>query len=154
LPDPRRGYSGLCEGAVEIFGRRAPRLDAAGGAAAGAAGIPARDRGYRGQGLTVMHQPAPRITYSETSWRYPGWRVVLVCFVMALFCWGFGFYGHAVYLAELQRLHGWPAAVISGATTVYYFGSAILVVFVSDAISRLGARGMVLAGIACLTVSL
>jgi hypothetical protein len=32
-----------------------------------------------------------------------GWRVVLVCFVMAALIWGFGFYGHGFYLAELQR---------------------------------------------------
>jgi hypothetical protein len=27
--------------------------------------------------------------------RRPGWRS-LVCFVMAVVCWGFGFYGHAL----------------------------------------------------------
>ena len=39
----------------------------------------------------------------ESSLRYPGWRVVLACFLVALFIFGFGLYGHAVYLAELQR---------------------------------------------------
>jgi hypothetical protein len=38
---------------------------------------------------------------AESSPRYPGWRVVAVCFAMALFCWGFGFYGHSVFLAVL-----------------------------------------------------
>ena len=42
---------------------------------------------------------------------YPGWRVVAVCFAMAVMCWGFGFYGHAFYLAELQRLYGWPTSL-------------------------------------------
>src|SRR5438046_8546240 len=90
----------------------------------------------------------------ESSLRYPGWRVAMACFLVEMFLFGFGLYGHAVYLAELQRLHGWPAALISGATTIYYFGSAMLVAFVSDALRRLGARGLVLAGIACLTISL
>ena len=86
----------------------------------------------------------------ESSPRYRGWRVTLVCFVMATFCWGFGFYGHGFYLAELQRLHHWPAALISGASTAYYVFSAILVVFVNDVIARIGLRAFVLGGIACL----
>lgn len=90
---------------------------------------------------------------AETAPGYAGWRVVAVCFVMALFCWGFGFYGHGVYLTELQRLHGWPASLISGATTVYYLSSAVLVIFVSDAIDRLGPRRLVLIGIAALGLS-
>lgn len=40
----------------------------------------------------------------ESSIRYSGWRVVAVCFAMAVVCWGFGFYGHAFYLAELRRV--------------------------------------------------
>ncbi len=82
----------------------------------------------------------------EGTLAYPGWRVVGVCFAMALVCWGFGFYGHAFYLVELQRLHGWPTTLISSATTLYYFVSAVLVAFISDAIRRLGARACVLTG--------
>jgi MFS family permease len=65
---------------------------------------------------------------------------------MAVLAWGFGFYGHGFYLAELQRLHGWPASLISGASTAYYLLSAVLVAFVSDAIGRLGVRACVLSG--------
>ena len=104
-----------------------------------------------------MHLPADRIVASrradETSPRYAGWRVVIVCFVMAVFSWGFGFYGHAVYLAELQRLHGWPASLISGASTLYYLASAFLVAFVSDAIAWLGPRRLVLLGTACMAAA-
>ena len=82
----------------------------------------------------------------EGSIRYPGWPVVGVCFAMALVCWGFGFYGHSFYLAELQRLHGWPTTLVSSASTLYYFVSAVLVVFISDGIRHLGARGCVLVG--------
>lgn len=94
-----------------------------------------------------------RDSRAETALSYAGWRVVVICFVMALFCWGFGFYGHGVYLTELQRLHGWPASLISGATTVYYLSSAVLVIFVSDAIDRLGPRRFVLIGIGALGLS-
>jgi MFS family permease len=89
--------------------------------------------------------PGPRAA-EEGSPGYHGWRVVAACFAMALVCWGFGFYGHAFYLAELQRLHGWSAATISTATTVYYFAAAVLVAFVNDALRRFGARACVLAG--------
>jgi MFS family permease len=82
----------------------------------------------------------------ESSPRYPGWRVVFACFVMAALVWGFGFYGHGFYLAELQRRHGWPAALISGASTLYYLVSALLVVFSADAMRRFGVRACVLTG--------
>jgi MFS family permease len=86
----------------------------------------------------------------ESSPRYAGWRVTAVCFVVAMFCWGFGLYGHGIYLAELQRLFGWSASLISGATTAYYLVTASLVVFISDAIVRLGPRRVFLIGTCCL----
>lgn len=89
----------------------------------------------------------------ELSYRYRGWRVVAGCFLMAMFGWGLGFYGHSVYLAELTRLHGWPAGAISTASTLYYLVSALLVVFVSDAIRRFGPQPVVLTGIASLVIS-
>ena len=57
---------------------------------------------------------------SEMSVRYDGWRIVAVCFVVAIFGWSFGFYGQSVYVAELHRLHGWPASQISSGTTFFY----------------------------------
>ena len=89
----------------------------------------------------------------ELSYRYRGWRVVAGCFLMAMFGWGLGFYGHSVYLAELTRLHGWPAGAISTASTLYYLVSALLVVFVSDAIRRFGPQPVVLIGIASFAIS-
>lgn len=93
-----------------------------------------------------MNRPMAPEDAEEVSFRYAGWRVVFACFVMALVCWGFGFYGHAFYLAELQRLHGWPTSWISTAASLYYLVAAILVAFVSDAIRRFGPRNCVLAG--------
>ena len=68
-----------------------------------------------------------------------GWRIVAVCFLVATFGWGLGFYGQSVYLAELQRLHGWPASLISSGTTFFYLFGAVLVAFVSEAM-RASAR--------------
>ena len=90
------------------------------------------------------------IAIEESSPRYAGWRVVAACFVVAMCCWGFGLYSHGVYLAELNRLYGWSAWSISSATTAYYLLTAALVVFISDAIARLGPRRVVLVGACCL----
>ena len=87
------------------------------------------------------------IAVDETSIRYEGWRIVVVCFLVATFGWGFGFYGQSVYVAELHRLHGWPASLIAGGTTFFYLFGALLVVFVSEAIRGFGPRNCLLAGI-------
>jgi predicted MFS family arabinose efflux permease len=83
----------------------------------------------------------------ETSARYDGWRIVAVCFLVATFGWGFGFYGQSVYVAELHRLHGWPASLISGGTTFFYLSGALLVAFVSEAIRGFGPRNCLVAGV-------
>src|SRR5712692_3964892 len=90
----------------------------------------------------------------ETSLRYAGWRVVLACFLMALFLFGFGLYGHGVYLAELQRPNGWPAALISGASTLSLLLANIFATFTNELVARLGAKRLVLLGMAALAASM
>ncbi len=85
-------------------------------------------------------------TIDETSIRYDGWRVVAVCFLLAIFGWGLGFYGQSVYVAELHNSRDWPTSLISAATTFYYLFGAALVAFVSEAIRGLGPRVCLLAG--------
>ncbi len=79
--------------------------------------------------------------------RYHGWWVVFCCFVIALYGWGFGFYGLSLYLVALSRAHGWSAATISAAITFYYVAGAFLVMQVGDAIEKRGARLIVLSGV-------
>jgi predicted MFS family arabinose efflux permease len=83
----------------------------------------------------------------ETSLRYDGWRIVVVCFLLATFGWGLGFYGQSVYVAELHRLRGWPASLISSGTTFFYLSGAALVAFVSEAIKAFGPRNCLIAGV-------
>jgi MFS family permease len=83
----------------------------------------------------------------ESSIRYAGWRIVGVCFVLATFGWALGFYGQSVYLAELQRVHGWPASTIATATTFFYLFGALLVAFLSEAMRALGPRNCLLGGV-------
>src|SRR5215475_11449367 len=86
------------------------------------------------------------LTIDEASPRYEGWRIVAVCFLVATFGWAFGFYGQSVYLAELQRAHGWPASLVSGATTFFYLFGALLVVFVAEAVRKFSPRNCLIAG--------
>ncbi len=85
-------------------------------------------------------------TTDESSLRYEGWRIVAVCFLVATFGWAFGFYGQSVYLAELHRAHGWPASLISSATTFFYLFGAAVVVFVAEAVRKFGPRNCLIAG--------
>ena len=90
----------------------------------------------------------------ETSPRYAGWRVVLACFLMALSVFGFALYGHGVYLAELQRLNGWPASLISGASTLSLLIGNVIVIFTDEIVARLGLKRLVLIGIVSLAGSM
>ena len=82
---------------------------------------------------------------SEACIRYPGWRVAIACFAMTFFGFGFGVYGHSVYLAALTIREGTDApgiavSTVSAAVTVYYLAAAAIMVFVSDLIAQLGPR--------------
>jgi MFS family permease len=100
-----------------------------------------------------VQDPAAASRTDESSLRYRGWRVVLACFLMALFLFGFGLYGHGVYLAELQRLNGWPAALISGASTLSLVLCNILAAFTNELVTRLGIKRLVLLGLLALAAS-
>src|SRR2546422_6314717 len=75
-----------------------------------------------------------------------GWNVVGATFVMALFSFGLGFYGLSVYVAMLQRLHGWSASAVSVPVTVYYVAGALLTASVGDLYERFGPRAVVAGG--------
>jgi MFS family permease len=96
--------------------------------------------------------PIP-VVIDETSARYDGWRIVAVCFLVATFGWGLGFYGQSVYLAELHRLRGWPTSLISTATTFFYLFGALLVVFISEAVRSFGPRGCLLGGVVAMAAA-
>ena len=99
-----------------------------------------------------MNQPG-HIALDESSARYQGWRIVVVCFLVATFGWGLGFYGQSVYLAELHRLHGWPTSLISSATTFFYLFGAVLVAFVSEAVRSYGPRNCLIGGVFAMAVA-
>src|SRR5262249_54241243 len=77
---------------------------------------------------------------------FHGWNVVGATFVMAFLSFGLGFYGLSVYVATLQRLHGWSASVVSGPVTVYYVAGALLTAVMADLYARFGPRAVVATG--------
>src|SRR6266702_2101983 len=89
----------------------------------------------------------------ESSLYYRGWRVVLACFLMAFFMFGFGLYGQGVYLAELQRAHGWPGSLVSAASTFSFLLTSVLVIFTDDLLARIGLRSLILCGLSALGAS-
>ena len=84
--------------------------------------------------------------------RYHGWWVVFCVFTIALYGWGFGFYGLALYLVALNKAWGWTPAEISSAITFYYIAGAFMVMQVGDLIQKRGARPVVLVGSALMAL--
>ena len=82
---------------------------------------------------------------TESSIRYRGWLVVVACFMMTFTGFGFGFYGHSVYLAALTLREGGDApriavGIVSTAVTIYYLAAAAIMVSISALVARLGPR--------------
>lgn len=74
------------------------------------------------------------------------WKVVWVAFVVAVFGWGLGFYGPAVYLPTLHATRGWPIATLSMAITAHYLLSAVLIAGLPEAYRRFGVGRVTVAG--------
>src|SRR3979411_2428216 len=100
-----------------------------------------------------MNAPVSPPAIDEASIRYDGWQIVVVCFLVATFGWAFGFYGQSVYLAELHRLHGWPASLISSAATFFFLFGAIMLAFFHEAVRAFGPRYCLLGGVVALAAA-
>jgi MFS family permease len=74
------------------------------------------------------------------------WRIAWVAFVVAVFGWGIGFYGPAIYLPTLHRMHGWSISTISAAITAHYLVSAALIAALPEAYRRFGVGRVTLLG--------
>jgi MFS family permease len=70
-----------------------------------------------------------------------------------LFIFGFGLYGHGVYVAELQRRRGWSVPLISGAITLTFLLSSIFATFTHELVARFGSKRLILLGITALAAS-
>jgi predicted MFS family arabinose efflux permease len=75
-----------------------------------------------------------------------GRRVVWTAFVVAMFGFGIGFYGPAVYLPALHQARGWSISTISMAITAHYLVGAFLIACLPDAYRRFGVGRITVAG--------
>lgn len=76
--------------------------------------------------------------------------MVACAFLIAVFGWGFGFYGIGVFLAELVERRGWATSVVASAVTVLYLVGAVLIAFIGNAFARFGPRRVVLVGMSAM----
>lgn len=83
-----------------------------------------------------------------------GWKVVAAAFVVAVFAWGIGFYGPAVFLSTLHRDRGWPVSAISAAITAHFLFSAVMVANLADAHRQFGIVAVTRAGAVCTALGL
>jgi MFS family permease len=70
--------------------------------------------------------------------RFFGWTVAWSAFTVAVFAWGIGFYGPAVFLEALHDSRGWPVSQISMAITTHFLLSAIVIPWLPEIHGRLG----------------
>jgi len=83
-----------------------------------------------------------------------GWRVVGVCFVAAVFTWGFGVFGNSVYLSEVTKGQGWPVSLVSAGITAFYLSAALSLPLIGAGFDRWGARPMVVGGALALALGI
>lgn len=75
-----------------------------------------------------------------------GWWIVAACLVATLLGNAFGLFGAGVYLHATIERSGWSIGLVSGAATLFYLVSAILLIPVGSWISRDGPRRVMAGG--------
>ncbi len=75
-----------------------------------------------------------------------GWWIVVACLIAALVGNALGLFGVGVYLHAVTTANGWTISLISGAATLFYVVSALLLIPVGGAISRFGPRPVIALG--------
>ncbi|NIJ34110.1 MFS transporter [Sphingomonas oligoaromativorans] len=99
-----------------------------------------------GSGPDRLLADCPSDTQPSTGDRFFGWRVVAAAFTVAVFGWGFGFYGPPVYLEVVRQARGWPIALISGAVTLHFLVGLAIIPNLPRLYRRLGLPIVTFAG--------
>ncbi|CAN5127332.1 MFS transporter [soil metagenome] len=79
-----------------------------------------------------------------------GWRIVAVCLVASVFANALGLFGAGVYLHALVEQKEWPTGLVSGAITLFYGVSALLLIPVGGILGRFGPQAVFALGIVAL----
>src|ERR1700722_3733443 len=75
-----------------------------------------------------------------------GWWIVTACLVVGLGGNALGLFGASVYIRALSQTHGWRISLVSGASTLFYVISAVLLIPVGAGINRFGPRPVITLG--------
>ena len=75
-----------------------------------------------------------------------GWWIVTACMFCSLIGNALGLFGAGVYLHETVTANGWTTGLVSGAVTLFYVVSALLLIPVGGGIKRYGPRGIIALG--------
>jgi MFS family permease len=77
---------------------------------------------------------------------FHGWWIVAACLICSLVGNAFGLFGAGVYLHEVVTANGWTTGLVSGAVTLFYVVSALLLIPVGGAIRNYGPRPVIALG--------
>ncbi len=77
---------------------------------------------------------------------YYGWWIVGACLLVAAIGNALGLFGAGVYLRAIVETTGWTTGSVSGAITLFYLVSAVLLIPVGSGISHIGPRPFIVAG--------
>jgi MFS family permease len=72
-----------------------------------------------------------------------GWRIVAACMLCSLIGNALGLFGAGVYLHQVVVANGWATGVVSGAVTMFYLVSALLLIPVGSGIRKFGPSPIV-----------
>jgi MFS family permease len=75
-----------------------------------------------------------------------GWRIVVACMLATLVGNALGLFGAGVYLHAVVVANGWTSGLVSGAVSLFYAVSALLLIPVGSAIDRFGPRPIIALG--------
>jgi hypothetical protein len=81
-----------------------------------------------------------------TARLYYGWWIVGACVLAAMVGNALGLFGAGVYLRAITASTGWATGTVSGAATLFYVVSAVLLIPIGSGISRVGPRPFVTVG--------
>lgn len=90
----------------------------------------------------VLAADAPRDEFADPRGRMAVW----CAFLVAMFAWGFAFYGPPIFLkAVVSRTH-WPVTLVSAAVTFHYLSGAAVVLVLPRVHARWGLAGVSASG--------
>ena len=81
-----------------------------------------------------------------------GWQVVGAAFVVAIFGWGFGFYGPPIFLHQVVVRTGWPLEWVAAAVTFHFIFGAFVVAWLPRLYRLIGLPLTTATGALCLAL--